>query len=92
MIKLLMGTHVEIREFLMDYLDGRLPWLKSIQFRLHLLLCPSCGDYLRTYNSSLVLARNYLGDPPPDELVELTLKFVEERTARAKQDPEPKPN
>ena len=79
MMKLIAGTHAEVREFLLHYLEGELPALKRMQFRLHLLLCPACTDYLRTYDSSVKLARSYLSDPPPQELVELTLKFLDER-------------
>ena len=79
MMKLLMGTHAEVREFLIDYLEGQLSLLKRAQFRLHLLLCVDCEAYLRKYDSSVKLARHYLSDPPPDELVELTLRFLDAR-------------
>jgi hypothetical protein len=79
MMKLLAGTHAEVREFLIDYLEHALPLLKRWQFRLHLLLCKDCADYLRRYDTSVKLAQSYLSDPPPPELVELTLKFLEQR-------------
>jgi hypothetical protein len=87
MIKLLAGTHAEVREFLIDYVEHALPPLKQMQFRLHLLLCKGCTDYLRRYRTSVDLARSYLSDPPPEELVELTLKFLEERRADAQPGP-----
>ena len=89
MMKLLMGTHAEIREFLIHYLERELPLLKRLQFRLHLFLCRSCGDYLRKYDTSVKLARNYLDDPPPEELVDLTLRFLDERIPEKKANPEP---
>lgn len=89
MMKLLMGTHAEVREFLAHYLDGELPVLKQMQFRLHLLMCKDCGEYLHRYDSAVKLARNYLADPPPDELVNLTLRFLEQRTPAADADVEP---
>lgn len=79
MMKLLMGTHAEVREFLIDYLEDQLSALKKVQFRLHLLMCRECGEYLRKYDSSVSLAQHYLEDPPPPELVELTLRFLEDR-------------
>lgn len=79
MIKLLMGTHAEIREFLINYLENELPALKKYQFWLHLLLCKDCGNYLRKYDSSVKLSQHYLQDPPPEELVKLTMSFMEER-------------
>ena len=78
MMKLLMGTHTEIREFLINYLEGRQPPLKAWQFRFHLFMCPDCKEYLKRYNSSVKLARNFLTDPPPEALVNLTMKFVKE--------------
>ncbi|HKI98542.1 MAG TPA: zf-HC2 domain-containing protein [bacterium] len=79
MMKLLAGTHAEVREFLLDYLERELPLLKRWQFRLHLLMCPNCSAYLSRYRSSVSLARNYLDDPPPPELVDLTLQFLAQR-------------
>ena len=91
MMRLLMGTHAEVREFLVDYLEGALPALKRAQFRLHLLLCRRCTDYLRRYDSGVALARGYLDDPPPDELVELTLRFLEQRQETEQPESDPRP-
>lgn len=88
-MKLLAGTHSEIREFLIHYLERELPVLKQWQFRLHLLLCKDCSDYLRKYDSSVKLARNYLDDPPPEELVSLTLKFLDAHIPEDERNPDP---
>jgi len=77
MMKLLIGTHAEIQEFLIHYLERQLPLLKRFQFWVHLLLCQDCHDYLRKYDSSIELSRNFLNDPPPEDLVNLTLKFLD---------------
>ena len=87
MMKILVGTHAEVREFLLHYLEHELPLLKQLQFRLHLLLCPRCTAYLRQYRASVELAQAYLDDPPPEELVELTLRFLDERRAHVPGDP-----
>lgn len=89
MMKLLMGTHAEVREFLIDYLEDQLSALKKVQFRLHLLMCKECGEYLRKYDSSVSLAQHYLEDPPPPELVELTLRFLDERASPRERGVEP---
>ncbi len=91
MMKLLMGTHTEIREFLIDYVENELPALRKYQFRMHLLLCMDCSTYLRKYNTSVKLSQNYLQDPPPEELVNLTLKFLEERMAVEEREADPYP-
>lgn len=87
MMRLMMGTHTEVREFLASYLEGRLPLHKALQFRLHLSLCRDCQVYLARYNDSVSLARNYLADPPPEELVELTLSFLHGQTPAGPDDP-----
>ena len=65
MMKLLMGPHGEIREFLIDYVENQLPVAKKFQFWIHLVLCEDCNSYLRRYNSSVKISRNFLEDPPP---------------------------
>lgn len=92
MMKLLMGTHTEIREFLVNYLEDKLPALKKYQFQMHLLLCKDCGNYLGKYRSSIDLSKNYLDDPPPRELVNLTLKFIEDNLEEKKKESEPEPS
>lgn len=79
MMRLMMGTHAEVREFLIDYLEGQLPWHRRMQFALHLFLCTACADWLAKYNTGVSLARHYLHDPPPPELVELTLQFLDDK-------------
>lgn len=89
MMKLLLGTHAEVREFLIDFLEDKLPALKKYQFQMHLLLCKDCENYLGKYRSSIDLSKNYLADPPPPELVDLTLKFIEEKLEEKKKENEP---
>ncbi len=91
MMKLLMGTHAEVREFLIKFLEDKLPALKKYQFQMHLLLCKDCKNYLGKYRSSIELSKNYLDDPPPQELVNLTLKFIEEKLEEKKKESEPGP-
>lgn len=69
----------EIKDFLMDYLDDKLPKTDSFVFRLHLLLCSRCRLYMSRYNTSVKIAQNILDDPPPDELVNLTNEFLRKR-------------
>jgi hypothetical protein len=88
MMKLLMGTHAEVREFLLHYLEGDLPVLKRLQFAMHLIMCRGCLEYLRRYRDSMALAQAYLDDPPPEELVEITLRYMEDRRSTLPGDPE----
>lgn len=70
----------ELIDFLAEYLDDALPARQRIVFETHLLVCPACRDYLRTYKQSIHLARNSLceieGEVPdqaPEELIRAVL-------------------
>ena len=91
MMKLLLGTHAEIREFLIHYLENQLPLLKQVQFRMHLLFCRKCHDYLRKYDTSIKLSQNYLRDPPPEELIDLTISFLGKHVGRPEPEAPPDP-
>ena len=69
----------EIRDFLLGYLEKRLPRIDAWVFRFHLFTCPKCRGYLERYNTSVALSQNILDDPPPAELVNLTLEFLNKR-------------
>ncbi|MEE8397195.1 MAG: zf-HC2 domain-containing protein [bacterium] len=71
-----LKTCDEVKEFLMDFLDGRMPRLDSFKFRAHMALCPPCKRYMNRYNDSVKLAQHILDDPPPPELVNLTYEFL----------------
>ena len=66
----------EVMEFLIDYLERKLPPLRMLQFRVHLRLCKDCHSYLIKYETGRELARQHLNDPPPEDLVNLTLDFI----------------
>lgn len=50
----------EFIEFLMDYLDGRLPEERRRIFDQHLSLCASCVNYLRSYQETVRMGRAVL--------------------------------
>ena len=71
----------EIADFLMQYIDGELPWPQRTAFKMHLALCPSCRAYLKSYELTVRLARSSNSAPVtsssesmPDELVQLILE------------------
>lgn len=69
----------DIQSFLMDFLDNELPVMDLVLFRLHILLCGACRRYMGRYKDSTALARQILNDPPPPELVNLSLEFLRKR-------------
>jgi anti-sigma factor RsiW len=44
-------------EFLMDYLDGRMPESERLRFEEHLGECPDCVAYLATYREAVRLGK-----------------------------------
>ena len=57
----------KVTEFLADYLDGNLTWGQRFLFRLHLLLCPPCRNYLDSYRKTIAAAREALTEAKPSE-------------------------
>ncbi|MCZ6626658.1 MAG: zf-HC2 domain-containing protein [SAR324 cluster bacterium] len=78
---LFMKDCENIRNFLMDYLDGVVPLGEAMMFRLHVLLCTRCRRYMNRYSESAELARNIMNDPPPPELINLTMEFVRKQSS-----------
>jgi anti-sigma factor RsiW len=74
-----MKSCQDVQTFLMDYLDDELPAVESLLFRLHILLCVACRKYMARYKDSTVLAKQILDDPPPPELVNLSVEFLRKR-------------
>ena len=70
----------EISDFLMEFLDRKLPRGEALLFRLHLLMCSQCRRYMSRYTNSAEIAKNIMDDPPPLELVNLTTEFLNKRT------------
>lgn len=73
----MMKSCSDVQTFLMDYQDKQLPLRDMVRFRLHLAVCRGCKKYLLKYNSGVKLAQHYLQDPPPQDLVDMTLKFLD---------------
>lgn len=60
-------------EFLLDYLEGGLPWAQKALFEEHLSVCSSCVAYLDNYRDVVELSKAALCDPEtpiPEEVPE----------------------
>jgi anti-sigma factor RsiW len=71
-----MITCRELEEFIVDYLDGTLPWRQRLVFRIHLFFCRECRDYLASYTHTIALGKAALRQtdaPIPEELVRAIL-------------------
>ena len=65
----------DVIEFLSAYLEGNLAPEERATFEAHLVECPDCVRYLRTYEAAVVLAKGAFdpSDPVPDKLVHAIL-------------------
>lgn len=48
-----VGTCRETAQKIGDYLDGRMPWWKRLQVRLHFRRCPPCEKWFRSVAATL---------------------------------------
>jgi anti-sigma factor RsiW len=63
----------------MSYLDNELPEDQRAEFDRHMAVCPSCVDYLKTYEKTISLTKACAGDDPvpedvPESLVQAILE------------------
>ena len=73
-------TCMEFVQFLIDYYDGELPDNVRETFEAHMVKCPSCVAYLKTYEQTIRLGKGACRDcddeiPPevPEGLVQAIL-------------------
>lgn len=74
-------TCQELADFILDYVEGRLPEDQLKVFEEHLSLCPSCIAYIKSYKSTCQIldalgcaARDEAPKEVPEELVKAILK------------------
>jgi anti-sigma factor RsiW len=75
----LMITCREIEDFILDYLDGALPWRQRVVFRAHMVLCRECRDYLASYEKAIALGKAVFQHPDeqaPDEVPEDLVRAI----------------
>jgi anti-sigma factor RsiW len=60
----------------MSYLDHELPPEQRAEFDRHMAVCPSCVDYLKTYEKTVLLAKSCGNDPAPDDVPESLIEAV----------------
>lgn len=67
----------KIRDLLYDALEGTLTPVVSLRFKLHLKACAPCREYLRLYNMAADMKSYRRDNPPPTDLMDKTLAFLE---------------
>ncbi|MCA8960188.1 MAG: zf-HC2 domain-containing protein [Planctomycetes bacterium] len=86
----------ELVEILADYLEGSLPEEQFEVLQRHLNLCPPCLDYLDTYRSTIILARECVPKPQqcdareecPEELIQAIMNARREMRHAPRRDAE----
>ena len=63
-------TCQQLIDFLMSYLDNELPLEQRAEFDRHMAGCPSCVDYLKTYEKTILLAKTCASESVPEEVPE----------------------
>lgn len=69
----------EVIDFIADYLDQHLPEETLSEFERHLRVCPSCVEFIASYQRTVYLAKESAANPPeevPEDLVRAILESV----------------
>ena len=69
-------TCQQLIDFIMSYLDDELPADQRAEFDRHMAACPSCVDYLKTYEKTVSLAKACATDEVPDEVPESLVQAI----------------
>jgi anti-sigma factor (TIGR02949 family) len=75
-------TCQQLIDFIMSYLDDELPLPQRAEFDRHMAACPSCVDYLKTYEKTIELAKTCADNPVPDEVPESLVQAILEARKR----------
>lgn len=76
----MMLTCEDVNEFLAAYVDDDIPDHLRRRYEAHISRCKVCSAYLSQYRTAMTLTRETgsINEPPPEELVEMTLSFLDE--------------
>jgi anti-sigma factor RsiW len=60
----------------MSYLDNELAPVERAEFDRHMAACPSCVNYLKTYEKTVLLTKSAAEDPVPAEVPESLIQAI----------------
>ena len=69
-------TCQQLIDFIMSYMDNELPDDQRAEFDRHMAACPSCVDYLKTYEKTVQLAKSCADDPVPADVPESLVQAI----------------
>ena len=76
-------TCQQLIDFIMSYLDGDLPAEQRAEFDRHMSRCSSCVDYLKTYEKTVLLAKECANDAVSDDVPESLVQAILEARKRS---------
>ena len=74
-----MITCREFEDFVLQYLEGELSATQSRVFKMHLMLCRECREYLAAYERTMEISKSVFAtpeEPLPDEVPEDLVKAI----------------
>jgi len=80
----------QVRNFMYDYLDEKLPTFTSTRFHLHLNLCTECRQYLFLYKKAANAKAFRDKHPAPEEFLNATMDFLKKEGVLSREESEQK--
>ncbi len=72
-----------VGEMAYDFLENKLPPTVQTRLKLHLAICKPCMEYIRLYREAADGARFRDEAPPPPEMVEHIMDFLQREAAQS---------
>jgi anti-sigma factor RsiW len=69
-------TCQQLIDFIMGYLENELAREERAEFDRHLEACPSCVNYLKTYEKTVLLTKAAANDPVPADVPEALVQAI----------------
>ena len=69
---------VQVNDFILDYLEGRLPDETREKFEKHMETCPPCERYLEQYKQTVAIVSEIGKIDAPSDLAEHTMAFLKQ--------------
>lgn len=66
----------QLIDFIGSYRDNELTQDQQAEFERHLSVCPSCVNYLKTYEQTISLAQAAGDDPAPEDVPESLIRAI----------------
>jgi anti-sigma factor RsiW len=69
-------TCQQLIDFIMSYLENELRADERAEFDRHMAVCPSCVNFLKTYEKTVLLTKACADDPVPEEVPESLVQAI----------------